>query len=30
MNGFVMEFTAISTEILACIRGALDEDIGGG
>jgi nicotinate-nucleotide pyrophosphorylase (carboxylating) len=30
MNMFVMEITALSTEILACIRGALDEDIGAG
>ena len=30
MNVFIMELTALSPEILACIRHALDEDIGAG
>jgi nicotinate-nucleotide pyrophosphorylase (carboxylating) len=30
MNVFIMELTPLSTGILACIRGALDEDIGAG
>jgi nicotinate-nucleotide pyrophosphorylase (carboxylating) len=30
MNVFIMGLTALSTEILACIRRALDEDIGAG
>jgi len=30
MNIFIMDITALSTEILACIRRALDEDIGAG
>ncbi len=30
MNVFIMQLTPLSTEILACIRGALDEDIGAG